>query len=74
MMPASAEIINELLNCIPKSLCKWNCNVFRFNNVKWATPRPSSGLQPGPLRWPTDRDQRARIIGDWLKAEAQYLA
>jgi hypothetical protein len=24
--------------------------------------------------WPMDRDQCARIIGDWLKAEAQYLA
>jgi hypothetical protein len=24
--------------------------------------------------WPTDRDQRARIIGDRIKAEAQYLA
>jgi uncharacterized protein HemY len=24
--------------------------------------------------WPADRDQRARIIGDWLKAEAQFLA
>jgi uncharacterized protein HemY len=24
--------------------------------------------------WPMDRDQRARIIGDWLKAEAQFLA
>jgi hypothetical protein len=24
--------------------------------------------------WPMDRDQHARIIGDWLKAEAQLLA
>jgi uncharacterized protein HemY len=24
--------------------------------------------------WPTDREQRARIIGDWIKAEAQFLA
>ena len=24
--------------------------------------------------WPTDRDQCARIIGNRLKAEAQYLA
>lgn len=23
--------------------------------------------------WPADRYQRARIIGDWIKAEAQYL-
>jgi hypothetical protein len=23
---------------------------------------------------PTDREQRARIIGDWIKAEAQFLA
>ena len=24
--------------------------------------------------WPSDREQRARIIGDWLRAEARYLA
>jgi uncharacterized protein HemY len=29
---------------------------------------------PQSSYWPTDRDQRARIIGDWLKAEAQFLA
>ena len=27
-----------------------------------------------PKTWPTDRDQRARIIGDWLRAEARYQA
>jgi hypothetical protein len=27
-----------------------------------------------PRMWPGDRQQRARIIGDWLKAEASYLA
>ena len=27
-----------------------------------------------PKTWPQDRDQRARIIGDWLRAEARYLA
>jgi len=27
-----------------------------------------------PKYWPTDREQRARIIGDWLQAEARYLA
>ena len=27
-------------------------------------------LPPQSSYWPTDRDQRARIIGDWLKAEA----
>ena len=26
-----------------------------------------------PQTWPKDRDQRARIIGEWLQAEAQYL-
>jgi hypothetical protein len=29
---------------------------------------------PQSSHWPMDRDQRARIIGDWLKAEAQFLA
>jgi hypothetical protein len=24
--------------------------------------------------WPTDREQRARIIGDWLQTEARFLA
>jgi hypothetical protein len=24
--------------------------------------------------WPEDREQRARIIGDWLQSEARYLA
>jgi uncharacterized protein HemY len=24
--------------------------------------------------WPEDREQRARIIGDWLQTEARYLA
>jgi hypothetical protein len=27
-----------------------------------------------PKTWPNDREQRARIIGDWLRAEARYLA
>ncbi len=27
-----------------------------------------------PRMWPRDREQRARIIGDWLKAEARFLA
>ena len=27
-----------------------------------------------PKDWPTDREVRARIIGSWLQAEAQYLA
>ena len=27
-----------------------------------------------PKSWPNDREQRARIIGDWLRAEARYLA
>jgi hypothetical protein len=27
-----------------------------------------------PRTWPRDREQRARIIGDWLRAEARYLA
>ena len=24
--------------------------------------------------WPTDRERRARYIGEWLKTEARYLA
>jgi hypothetical protein len=24
--------------------------------------------------WPSDREQRARIIGDWLQTEARFLA
>jgi hypothetical protein len=27
-----------------------------------------------PKTWPDDREQRARIIGEWLKTEARYLA
>jgi hypothetical protein len=27
-----------------------------------------------PKTWPQDRGLRARIIGDWLKAEARFLA
>jgi hypothetical protein len=27
-----------------------------------------------PKTWPRDREQRARIIGDWLRAEVRYLA
>ena len=26
-----------------------------------------------PKDWPTDRERRARIIGEWLKTEAHYL-
>ena len=26
-----------------------------------------------PQSWPKGRDQRARIIGEWLQAEVQYL-
>jgi hypothetical protein len=27
-----------------------------------------------PKTWPQDRGLRARIIGDWLRAEARFLA
>jgi hypothetical protein len=27
-----------------------------------------------PKTWPSDREQRARIIGDWLQTEARFLA
>jgi hypothetical protein len=27
-----------------------------------------------PKTWPEDRERRARIIGDWLRAEARFLA
>jgi hypothetical protein len=27
-----------------------------------------------PRTWPSDREQRARIIGDWLKAEVRSIA
>jgi hypothetical protein len=27
-----------------------------------------------PRTWPQDREQRARIIGDWLRAEVRFLA
>jgi hypothetical protein len=27
-----------------------------------------------PRSWPSDREQRAWIIGDWLRAEARYLS
>ena len=27
-----------------------------------------------PKSWPDDREQRARIVGDWLQTEARYLA
>ena len=27
-----------------------------------------------PKTWPSDRERRARIIGDWLRAAARFLA
>jgi hypothetical protein len=27
-----------------------------------------------PKEWPSDRERRARYIGEWLKTEARYLA
>jgi hypothetical protein len=27
-----------------------------------------------PTQWPADRELRARLIGEWLKTEARYLA
>ena len=27
-----------------------------------------------PKTWPSDREQRARIIGEWLQTEARFLA
>ena len=27
-----------------------------------------------PKTWPTDREQRARIIRDWLQTKARFLA
>jgi hypothetical protein len=27
-----------------------------------------------PKTWPADREQRAKIIGDWLQTEVRFLA
>jgi hypothetical protein len=27
-----------------------------------------------PITWPVNREQRARIIGEWLQTEARFLA
>jgi uncharacterized protein HemY len=27
-----------------------------------------------PKTWPSDREQRARIIGEWLQTEVRFLA
>jgi uncharacterized protein HemY len=27
-----------------------------------------------PRQWPSDRERRARYIGEWLKTETRYLA
>ena len=27
-----------------------------------------------PKEWPTDRERRAAVIGEWLQSEARYLA
>ena len=27
-----------------------------------------------PKEWPTDRERRAAIIGEWLQSEARFLA
>ena len=27
-----------------------------------------------PKTWPSDREQRARIMGEWLQTEARFLA
>jgi hypothetical protein len=27
-----------------------------------------------PKSWPSDRERRARIIGEWLQTEARFLA
>ena len=27
-----------------------------------------------PKTWPADREQRARIIGEWLQTQARFLA
>ena len=27
-----------------------------------------------PQQWPADREQRAKIIGEWLQTEARFLA
>ena len=27
-----------------------------------------------PKTWPSDREQRARIIGEWLQTESRFLA
>ena len=27
-----------------------------------------------PKTWPVDREQRARIIGEWLQTDARFLA
>jgi len=32
------------------------------------------GTTDFPETWPADREQRARIIGEWLQTEARFLA
>ena len=36
--------------------------------------RDALGIESDDATWPTDRERRARYIGEWLKTEARYLA
>ncbi len=54
-------------------------NIQRFSLTKNAeacqtTVPQASLITVFPKTWPADREQRARIIGDWLKTEARFLA
>ena len=45
--------------------------LFRPRSASRATKLPTTVF---PKSWPSDREQRARIIGEWLQAEARFLA
>jgi hypothetical protein len=65
-----SNVVEQAINCDDGDrAAKINLNALGIESIEVA-----NYCLPASSYWPTDREQRARIIGDWLKAEAQYLA
>jgi hypothetical protein len=46
----------------------------RSSRTRLASRAMTSPIIASRKTWPADREQRARIIGEWLQTEARFLA
>jgi hypothetical protein len=74
------KLVPQLVLDIDRHLPHGHVAVLQKSGAAWLShagrqrTRARTDSTKSPKEWPADREQRARYIGEWLRAEAHYLA